>query len=398
MMPKNSFCVLDDEKDFLTVAEGEFKKYLPDMNGIFTTDPDVAVNLALKDKPLIFVIDVKLGGGKTGMEIYQRISAVTKKVRVIFITGNENFINNEDVRNQILLEGSIDLMEKPIRWHELAIKIKNNMKLLLYQCDLENRVAERTQQLIHADRLATVGTMVSSIIHEISSPLTFIKTNQEMCRYAFENVKKVTNDKEVLSIFDTLIMPGVEESMKGIERIEELLQSFRRFYKRDDTAYEVDFSELFTEVKNLTYYNIKRNNINFSVEIAKSAPKKIICKKQELIQVITNIVNNAVDAFEESEEKPDKKSQRELKIVVSGDDSLANIVVANNGPEIPKDVFDRMFEPFFTTKKAEKGTGLGLAISRQILKFMGGTIYVENKSKKHPTVDFIVTIPLTYNA
>ena len=393
-MMKGTYCVLDDEKDFLTVAEGEFTKFLPDMKGVFTTDPDEAISLARRDKPVIFIIDIVLGG-KKGMEIYQRISAVSKKVRVIFITGDENFVNNDNIRNQILLEGSIDLMQKPIKWHELAIKIKNNMQLLLYQCNLENIIAERTQQLIHADRLATVGTMVSSIIHEISSPLTFIKANQEMCRYAYENVKKASSQDEVVSIFDRLIIPSIDESMRGIERIEELLNSFRRFYKRDDTASEVDFGELFAEVKNLTAYNIRHNNINFSIEIAKSAPKKIICKKQELIQVITNVVNNAVDAFEEN---ADTSAKKELKIVVSGSDSTVNIVVSNNGPEIPKYVMERIFEPFFTTKTAEKGTGLGLAISKQILKFMGGTIYVENKSKKHPTVDFIITIPMTYNA
>ncbi|MBO7126977.1 response regulator [bacterium] len=394
---KGTYCVLDDEQDFLTVASGALKKFLPDMKGVFTTDPEEAVNLAIKDEPIIFIIDIVLGG-KTGMEIYQRISAVSKKVRVIFITGDENFINDDNLRSQILLEGSIDLMEKPVKWHELAIKVKNNMQLLLYQCNLEDIIAERTQQLIHADRLATVGTMVSSIIHEISSPLTFIKANQEMCRYAFDRIKEVTEDKEVLSIFDRLINPSVDESLKGIVRIEELLRSFRRFYKRDDVASEVDFSELLDEIKNLTYYNIKKNNIDFTFEIAKSVPKKIICKKQELIQVITNIVNNAVDAFEDAEEKLGIKKQKELKIVVSGDNFMTNIVVSNNGPAIPKDVFERMFEPFFTTKTAEKGTGLGLAISKQILKFMGGTIYVENKSEKHPTVDFIITIPMTYNA
>ena len=227
-MLKGTYCVLDDEQDFLTVAAGEFKKFLPDMKGVFTTDPDEAITLARKDKPVIFIIDIVLGG-KKGMEIYQRISAISKKVRVIFISGDENFINNDDIRNQILLEGSIDLMQKPIKWHELAIKVKNNMQLLLYQCNLEDIIAERTQQLIHADRLATVGTMVSSIIHEISSPLTFIKANQEMCKYAYENVKKASSREEVVSIFDRLIIPSVDESMKGIERIEDLLNSFRRF-------------------------------------------------------------------------------------------------------------------------------------------------------------------------
>ncbi|MBR4490872.1 response regulator, partial [bacterium] len=188
---KGTYCILDDEKDFLTVAEKEIKKFLPDMKGVFTTDPEDTINLAKKDDPVIFIIDIVLGG-KTGMEIYQRISAVSKKVRVIFITGDENFVNDDNIKNQILLEGSIDLMEKPIKWHELAIKVKNNMQLLLYQCNLEDMIAERTQQLIHADRLATVGTMVSSIIHEINSPLTFIKANQEMCRYAFDRIKTVT--------------------------------------------------------------------------------------------------------------------------------------------------------------------------------------------------------------
>ncbi len=392
---KGTYCVLDDEKDFLAVAEGVLNKFLPDMKGVFTTDPEEAINLARKGEPVIFIIDIVLGG-KTGMEIYQRISAVSKKVRVIFITGDENFVNDENIKNQILLEGSIDLMEKPVKWHELAIKVKNNMQLLLYQCNLEDIIAERTQQLIHADRLATVGTMVSAIIHEISSPLTFIKANQEMCRYAFDRIQNVTEDKEVLSIFERLINPSVDESLKGIMRIEELLRSFRRFYKRDDMASKVDFSELIEEIKNLTYYNIKKNNINFTFEITKNAPKNIICKKQELIQVITNIVNNAVDAFEENGKAVG--DGKELKIVVSGDGFMANIAVSNNGPEIPKHVIDRIFEPFFTTKNADKGTGLGLAISRQIIKFMGGTIYVENKSKKHPTVDFIITIPITYNA
>jgi signal transduction histidine kinase len=393
---KGTYCILDDEKDFLTVAEKEIKKFLPDMKGVFTTDPEDTINLAKKDDPVIFIIDIVLGG-KTGMEIYQRISAVSKKVRVIFITGDENFVNDDNIRNQILLEGSIDLMEKPIKWHELAIKVKNNMQLLLYQCNLEDMIAERTQQLIHADRLATVGTMVSSIIHEINSPLTFIKANQEMCRYAFDRIKTVTKDKEVLSIFEMLINPSVNESMKGIERIEELLRSFRRFYKRDDVASEVDFSELMEAVKNITNYNIKKNNIIFSFKISKSVPKKIVCKKQELIQVLTNIVNNAVDAFEENDGDGSAKN-KELKITVSGDSFMTNVVVSNNGPEIPKHVIDRIFEPFFTTKTAEKGTGLGLAIARQIIRFMGGTIYVENKSKKHLTVDFIITIPMTYNA
>ena len=79
---KGTYCVLDDEKDFLTIAKREFNKYLPDMTGVFTTDSEDAINLARKDDPVIFIIDIVLGG-KTGMEIFQRLSAVSKKVRYV---------------------------------------------------------------------------------------------------------------------------------------------------------------------------------------------------------------------------------------------------------------------------------------------------------------------------
>jgi len=387
---KNSgrICVLDDEKSFLTVAKNQLSKYLPEIQSFFINDPEVAFEIASEDVQTIFVIDMNLGDSN-GMDIYRKISHITKKSRVIFITGDAYFLEDEDIRRQTLSEGGIDFVEKPIRWHEMAIKIRNHLNILDYQFELEGKVEERTQQLIHADRLATVGTMVSSIVHEISSPLTFIKANQETFLYAYNKIKDDLTDPEAKKVFENYIIPGVADSLSGIARIEELLKSFRRFYKREHRISENDILSIINEVKNLTYYSIKKNSVAFSVTSKNNGTYSIKCNRQELVQVITNIVNNAIDALEDN-----NPGDREIKIAIDRIDTKILIIVSNNGPAIPERDVENIFNPFFTTKGEANGTGLGLAIVRQIIKGMGGDVELSNRTEKKKSVDFIINLPV----
>lgn len=381
-------CVLDDEKSFLTVAKNQLSKYLPGISGFFISKPDEAFKIASEDIQTIFIIDMNLGDSN-GMDIYRKISQITKKARVIFITGDAFFLEDEEIRRQTLSEGGIDFVEKPIRWHEMAIKIQNHLRLLDYQFELEAKVEERTQLLIHADRLATVGTMVSSIVHEISSPLTFIKANQETFLYAYNRSKDRITDPEALRIFEDYIVPGVNDSLSGISRIEELLKSFRRFYKREHRISENDMLSIISEVKNLTYYSIKKHGIAFTVETKNNCTYSIKYNRQELIQVLTNIVNNAIDALESTQ-----PGSREIKIGIDRIDTKIFITVSNNGPAIPEKDMGNIFNPFFTTKGEENGTGLGLAIVKQIVKAMGGDVEVFNRTELKNTVDFVIQIPV----
>ena len=387
---KNSgrICVLDDEKSFLSVAKTQLSKYLPEIQGFFTNDPDVAFKIASEDIQTIFVIDMNLGDSN-GMDIYRKIAQITKKSRVIFITGDAYFLEDEDIRRQTLSEGGIDFVEKPIRWHEMAIKIRNHLNILEYQFELEGKVEERTQQLIHADRLATVGTMVSSIVHEISSPLTFIKANQETFLYAYNKIKDDLTDPEAKKVFENYIVPGVADSLSGIARIEELLKSFRRFYKREHRISENDILSIINEVKNLTYYNIKKSSVSFSVTSTNNGTYSIKCNRQELVQVITNIVNNAIDALEYN-----SSDNREIKIAINRIGNRISIIISNNGPAIPEKYIENIFDPFFTTKGETNGTGLGLAIVRQIIKGMGGDVEVSNRTENKKSVDFVINIPI----
>lgn len=386
--PNVRFCVLDDEKAFLSVAKGQLSKYLPEIEGFYSSNPEEVYQYALEDRLTLYIIDMNLGESN-GMDIYRKISSIAHRARVIFITGDAHFLEDEEIRKQTLSEGGIDFIEKPIKWHEMAMKIKNHLNLLEYEFQLEEKVNERTQMLIHADRLATVGTMVSSIVHEISSPLTFIKANQETFLFAYNKIKEKLTDPEAKGVFENFILPGVQDSLAGVNRIEELLKSFRRFYKKEHIITVNDIASIITEVKNLTYYGIKKGSVNFSFEINTDSTHSLKCNRQELIQVLTNIVNNAIDSLDEV-----KSGSKELVITVDSDVSYVTFIISNNGPAIPEEIFNKIFNPFFTTKREDKGTGLGLWIVRQVIKIMGGTVSVVNRSETHETVDFIIKIPV----
>ena len=382
------FCVLDDEKAFLSIAKGKLSKYLPNIQGLYFSDPDEVFKIAGDEIQTLFIIDMNLGE-YNGMDIYRKVSEISTMNRVIFITGDAMFLEDEETRNKTLSEGGIDFIEKPIKWSEMAIKIQNHLNLLEYQYELEGKVEERTQMLIHADRLATVGTMVSSIVHEISSPLTFIKANQETFLLAYNNVKEEITDPASKNVFEKFILPGVKDSLAGIERIESLLKSFRRFYKKEHRIAANDINTIINEVKHLTYYSIKKNRIDFSLNLEKNPDYTIKCNRQEMIQVITNIVNNAIDALEESDTE-----NRKITITVRKEKKYISVCISNNGPKIGGDAFKNIFNPFFTTKSEEKGTGLGLLIVQQIVKSIGGEVSVKNRDKEHNTVDFTLNLPI----
>jgi signal transduction histidine kinase len=260
---------------------------------------------------------------------------------------------------------------------------------MTHQHRLEERVQERTNMLIHADRLATVGTMVSSIVHEVSTPLTFIKANQETCLYAWKKAEGKIENPEVIDMFEALIRPSLEDSLQGVLQIESLLSSFRKFYKKEEKISHEDVVSVLKDVKTLTTYAIKRNNIIFSINNYLTDSFIVKCNKQELLQIITNILNNAIDAL-----KDDGTKNRRLYLTLENDKTAKIVItIANSGPAIPDDKIEDIFEPFFTTKQEDAGTGLGLYIVRQILQKTGGDIQLRNRTEHKPTVDFILTIP-----
>lgn len=384
------YCVLDDELLFLEQAKRQLKANLPKQyKSHFILNGKKAYAVAKKYPLTLFIIDIHLGD-EDGIVIFDEIKKISPHARVIFVTGEPTAKKDPILRKRALKEGGVDFITKPVEWIELAIKIRNHMELMNYQHTLEEQVQERTNMLIHADRLATVGTMVSSIVHEVSTPLTFIKANQEISLHAWEKVESKIKDPEVIDLFQALIRPSLEDSLQGVLQIESLLSSFRKFYKKETRISQDDILSVLKDVETLTTYAIKKHNILLTVENRLKDSFIIKCNKQELLQIITNIMMNAVDALGET-----SKNNRRLSLVLEKHKKTHIVLtISNNGPAIPNNNVTDVFEPFFTTKLEDAGTGLGLYIVRQILQKIGGDIRLNNKTSKKPTVDFVLTIPI----
>lgn len=253
---------------------------------------------------------------------------------------------------------------------------------------VDPKFEERARLLVHADRLATVGTMVSSIVHEVNSPLTFIKANQETALIAMRQVLERCDDPETRRILEELVMPSLTDSIAGVRQIEQLLNSFRRFYKQEKTVMAIDLRAIIEDVRILTAYHLRKEKVALTVDMPPAEPLLVWGNKQELMQALANVVNNALDAFENC-----SVAQRRIAIAVERHADTLVMTIANNGPSIPPELSESIFESFFTTKNEERGTGLGLAIVRQIMRGMGGDIVLKDRGGKDGMVAFVCTMP-----
>lgn len=252
--------------------------------------------------------------------------------------------------------------------NQSTIAISNS---LLYK-NMEERVQERThelvavqKQLIHAEKLATVGTLAGGVAHEINNPLTAILTNVQMLMAP--NGKINPEDKESLEL--------IEEATK---RCRIIVQKLMAYAKKPLEAAKVSTVNLLNVAKNMVSflsYQFKQENIQLLIE-AKDNDYPVTGNHNELEQVLTNMVLNSKDAIRQL------KSGGDISILFSKTSDWVKLTVKDEGIGIPKEMMHKIFDPFFSTKDVGKGTGLGLSICQGIIEKHGGMITVQSEPYK----------------
>jgi len=216
---------------------------------------------------------------------------------------------------------------------------------------------EKEQMLMHQSKLASLGEMLGNIAHQWRHPLTHLSLLIQNLEIAY---KKNKIDEEYLLNFK-------KKAMKQIEYMSKTIDDFRNFFKEDKEKTEFSVNEAIKEVLFLLEGRLR--NYNIKVEIIENEEKKIFGFRNEFLQVIMNIINNAIDVLNE-------RNIKNKKIWIRIGNSIE---IEDNAGGIRKDIMDKIFEPYFTTKFQSQGTGIGLYMSKIIItKHFNGNLYAYN--------------------
>ncbi|QFS48537.1 GAF domain-containing protein [Nostoc sphaeroides] len=269
-------------------------------------------------------------------------------------------------------------------------------------------------QLIQSEKMAGLGQLVAGVAHEINNPINFIYGNITYVTEHTENLFKllrlyqkqspkatgeIQNQVAALDLdFISDDLPKILNSIKmGAERISQLVLSLRIFSRLDEAGIKsVDLHEGIDSTLLILQHRLQPEANSLAIEVVKQYGElpPVVCYAAQMNQVFMNILNNAIDALENSQKAAKIIDNPKIWIrteVISGDTIL--ICIADNGCGIPEIKRSRIFEPFFTTKQPGQGTGLGLSISYQIIvEKHGGNIKCVSEPGKG--CEFWIEIPI----
>lgn len=236
--------------------------------------------------------------------------------------------------------GVSEVMKLEVLATDLAVTMENTR--------LHNR-------LVRSEKLAALGQLVAGVAHELNNPLTGILGYSDLLA---EEAEKPA------------VVKRVEKLGNEARRMKRIVDGLLRFARQNNPAARAsDVESALRDVVQLREYHLRKLGIQMNVEVEPMLPALAI-GEDELKQVLLNILNNAIDAVEESRE-------RVIRVSAHRHDGRVVIEFEDSGPGFTD--LNRAFDPFYTTKAVGKGTGLGLSICYGITQECGGEISLANR-------------------
>ncbi len=281
-----------------------------------------------------------------------------------------NILARDGATRTLLLSGSAVMMREGASTEGLlAVGLDISERKLA-----EVRERDHEQQLIQADKMASLGVLVSGVAHEINNPTNFILLNGRICSKVWTDVMPVLREYHdahgeflVGGMPFQEAWPRIGKLMEGIhegaQRIRKIVQSLRDFARRDpgDLDRELDLNAVADSAVTLVRHLLDTSTDRFALELDPEIPR-VRGNYQQLEQVVINLLTNACHALPSRE-----RGIRLASRYDAGGDRVV-LEVADEGTGIPPELMVRVFDPFFTTKQDRGGTGLGLSISYNIVR------------------------------
>ncbi len=251
---------------------------------------------------------------------------------------------------------------------KLIETIAQELSIIIEQFQVEEKNIVLQEQLLHSDRLATIGQLVAGVAHELNEPLANILGFAQLAIKAPELPGQVKSDLDKI----------VVSSLHARDVIQKLLLSARGTPPAKES---VKINDLITDGLTFLTSRCAKSGIELICELDPDLPI-LTADRSQLIQVLTNLVVNAIQAM---------PFGGRLKITTASDNGNLVISVADSGIGMDEKVMAKIFDAFYTTKDSDQGTGLGLTIVKNIVSAHGGTIEV--RSELGAGTEFTVRLP-----
>jgi len=240
------------------------------------------------------------------------------------------------------------------------------------------QLQETQSKLIATEKMASLGTLVAGVAHEVNTPLgvsvTMASTLTSNLTAFLSEVKTGVLNRSKLESFENESMRSLELLESSLQHAAELIHSFKQVAVDQTSSKRRKFNlyDTLNEITQTLHHKIKRTNIKYSIE----GPEDIILNSYPgpLGQVITNLFNNAMlHGFEDKEE-----GEIQIRFTLLGNE--VRLLFSDNGSGVDEENITKLFDPFYTTKLGKGGSGLGLNIVHSIVtNLMGGDIHVESR-------------------
>jgi signal transduction histidine kinase len=368
------FVVLLDENNELYSQVIRTKKEMDEKGGdLLKRFSRSITDRVLKSKKSILVNDIKddrqLASSQSiaGMDIRSVVCVPLKKpeeddqiIGLIYLD-RQSFVG-------AFAEEDLKLVESLSEYASIAVI---NAKM---HFGIKKKLENTQEQLIHSEKMATIGILAGGVAHEINTPLGTILNNTELLM-----MDELNDDQK-----DCLDM-----IKQGTLRCKTIVEQLLKYSRKTSTEFEdVDINGVISDACVILEHQFNVQGIKIQKDFSEIPLMK--GNPTELSQVVTNILVNSRDAIVERKVTQDNQGVINIKSV--SDEAMITVEISDNGCGIPESAMAKIYDPFYTSKEVGQGTGLGLSIVQKIIQRHGGRLETSSEVDKGTviTIKFII--------
>ncbi len=323
-----------------------------------------------------------------------------KESQIQLLKNNEELTAKQNRQQKVVLFGSLAGLLILVIFSVVLWRNNKQRHRAYVRLEQQQEQLKQTQtQLIHSEKMASLGELTAGIAHEIQNPLNFVNNFSDVNRELLTELQEEINNKnygEVNTLAADVIANEEKISYHG-KRADSIVKSMLQHSRSNSGQKELsDINLLVDECLRLSFHGMRAKDKSFNLEIDTSfqsdLPRANIVS-QDIGRVLLNLFTNAFYSLSQKKNASQENFEPHIAVRTEKQNNSIVISVKDNGNGIPQPVIDKIFQPFFTTKPTGEGTGLGLSMSFDIIsKGHGGQLKVESEEGKYAAFTIIFPI------